>query len=111
MVHYWPWDFTQGAGVMGWGDLATADVRDAQAAMRQVEGAAQAIQKAIGNVRPWLTPDTWQSGEATAWIGDWQSFYQAAQSCLGSLPAAEAQVVSQVRTSTEKMLREHAGQP
>jgi hypothetical protein len=96
---------------MGWGDLAAENVREAQAAMQEVENAAQAILRAISDVQPWLTSATWQSGEATAWIGDWQSFYQAVRSCLGSLPAAEAQVVSQVRTDMEKMLHQHAGQP
>jgi predicted trehalose synthase len=96
---------------MGWGDLIAESVREAQDDMATVESAAMAIQKAISNVQPWLTSDTWRSPEATAWIGDWQSFYNAVQSCLNSLPAAEAQVVAQVRTSMEKMARQHAGQP
>jgi hypothetical protein len=96
---------------MGWGDLVAQSVGEAQAAMGQVESAAQTIQAAISNVQPWLTSSTWQSGEATAWIGNWQSFYQAVQSCLGSLPAAEAQVVSRVRSDMEKLARQHAGQP
>jgi hypothetical protein len=95
---------------MGWGGLVAETVAEAQNAMSGVESAARAIQAAISNVQPWLTSDTWQSGEATAWIGDWQSFYKAVQSCLGSLPAAEAQVVAQVRTDMEKMARQHAGQ-
>jgi hypothetical protein len=96
---------------MGWGDLGAETVQEARTAMAAVESAAQAIQKAISNVQPWLTPGTWQSGEATAWIGDWQSFYKAVQSCLDSLPAAEAQVVAQVRSDMQKMARQHAGQP
>lgn len=96
---------------MGWGDLIAESVGDARDEMASVEAAAQAIQKAIGNVQPWLTPDTWQSGEATTWIGEWQSLYKAVQNCLSSLPAAEAQVVAQVRSSMEALARQHAGQP
>jgi hypothetical protein len=96
---------------MGWGDLIAETVGDARSEMASVEAAAQAIQKAIGNVQPWLTPDTWQSGEATAWIGEWQSLYKAVQSCLASLPAAEAQVITQVRNSMDALARQHAGQP
>ena len=96
---------------MGWGDLVAEAVSDAQTDMASVESAAQAIQKAIGNVTPLLTSGTWQGPEATTWIGDWQSFYKSVQSLLASLPTAEAQVVSQVRTSMEKAARQHAGQP
>jgi hypothetical protein len=96
---------------MGWGDLVAETVGEARSEMAGVEAAAQAIQHAISNVQPWLTPDTWQSGEATAWIGDWQGFYKTVQSCLASLPAAEAQVVAQVRSDMQKMARQHAGQP
>ncbi len=96
---------------MGWGDLIAQAVSDAQGDMANVQQAAQAIQAAIKNVQPLLDPDTWQGGEATAWIGGWQGFYQGVLSCLASLPAAEAQAVSQVRTSMEKMASAHAGQP
>lgn len=96
---------------MGWGDLIADAVSDAQGEMANVESAARAIQKAISNVQPLLNSGTWQSGEATAWIGDWQSFYKGVQNCLSGLPAAEAQVVSQVRTSMEKEAHQHAGQP
>lgn len=96
---------------MGWGDLIAQAVSDAQGDMANVEAAANAIQRAISNVSPLLTSGTWDGPEAVSWIGDWQSFYKSVQSCLASLPAAEAQVVSQVRTSMEKEARQHAGQP
>jgi uncharacterized protein YukE len=96
---------------MGWGDLIAEAVSDAQNEMSGVESAAEAIQAAINDVRPLLTSGTWQGPAATAWIGQWQGLYSAVQSCLASLPAAEAQVVSQVRTSMEKAAAQHAGQP
>lgn len=96
---------------MGWGQLVQEAVTDAQNDMARVESAAGAIQAAIAKVQPLLTSGTWQGPEATAWIGNWQSLYKSVQSCLNSLPAAEAQVVSQVRTSMEKTARQHAGQP
>ena len=94
---------------MGWGALIAEAVSDAQNDMASVESAAQAISKAISNVTPLLTSGTWQGPDATAWIGDWQSFYKGVQSCLAGLPAAEAQVVSQVRTSMENAARQHSG--
>ena len=96
---------------MGWGDLIAEEVGDAQSAMDSVDAAAKAIQQAINNVRPLLTSETWSGSEATNWIGQWQSLYAAVQSCLNSLPAAEVSVVAQVRSSAEKLAREHAGQP
>jgi predicted trehalose synthase len=96
---------------MGWGDLVAEAVSDAQNDMSRVESAAGAIQQAIGKVQPLLTSGTWDGPEATAWIGNWQALYKAVQSCLASLPAAEAQVVSQVRSSMQAQARAHAGQP
>jgi uncharacterized protein YukE len=93
---------------MGWGDLIAEAVSDAQADMASVEGAATAIQDAINKVTPLLNSGTWEGPAATSWIGDWQSFYKAVQSCLNSLPAAEAQVVSQVRSQMEKLASEHS---
>jgi hypothetical protein len=96
---------------MGWGDLVAETVSDAQTDMASVESAARAIQTAISKVSPLLTSGTWEGPEATAWIGEWQSLYKSVQSCLASLPAAETQVVAQVRSNMEKMARQHAGQP
>ncbi len=96
---------------MGWGDLIAEAVSGAQGDMASVENAAQAILSAIRNVQPLLDPDTWQGPEAAGWISGWQGFYQGVLSCLAGLPAAEAQVVAQVRTSMEKMATQHAGQP
>jgi uncharacterized protein YukE len=96
---------------MGWGDLIQEAVQEAEADMAKVQGAADAIQSAISRVEPWLDPATWQGSEATAWIGEWKSFYQAVQSCLNGLPAAEAQVIATVRSQMEKMAQQHAGQP
>jgi uncharacterized protein YukE len=96
---------------MGWGQLVQEAVTDAQNDMARVESAAGAIQAAIGKVQPLLTSGTWQGPAATAWIGNWQSLYKSVQSCLNGLPAAEAQVVSQVRTDMEAQARQHAGQP
>ena len=96
---------------MGWGDIIAEAVGEAQDDMARVQAAAQAIQQAIGSVQPLLTSDTWEGPAATAWIGQWQSFYKAVQSCLDSLPAAESEVVSQVRASMELMAHDHASQP
>jgi uncharacterized protein YukE len=96
---------------MGWGDAIAEAVGEAQSDMARVQSAAQAIQAAISNVQPLLTSGTWQGPAATAWIGQWQGFYKSVQSCLDSLPVAEAEVVSQVRASMEKLAHEHAGQP
>jgi uncharacterized protein YukE len=96
---------------MGWGDLVQEAVRDAQDDMASVESAAGAIKAAIGKVQPLLTSGTWDGPAAATWIGNWQSLYKSVQSCLDGLPAAEAQVVSQVRTSMQAQARAHAGQP
>lgn len=96
---------------MGWGDLVAEDVSAAQADMARVQAAADAIHTAIGKVAPLLNSGTWQGPDATAWIGEWQSFYQGVQSCLNGLPAAEAQVVAKVRADATKMLQHHTGQP
>lgn len=96
---------------MGWGQLEFEAVSAAQADMAKVQAAADAIQAAIAKVTPLLNSGTWQGPEATSWIGDWQSFYKGVQSCLNSLPAAEAQAVSQVRQEMQKLAQQHAGQP
>ena len=96
---------------MGWGDVIAEAVGEAQTDMARVQAAAQAIGQALGNVQPLLTSATWEGPAATAWIGQWQSFYKGVQSCLDSLPVAETEVVSQVRASMEKLAHAHAGQP
>ncbi|HEY4463781.1 MAG TPA: hypothetical protein VGN41_14050 [Streptosporangiaceae bacterium] len=96
---------------MGWGDLVQQAVTDASGDMAKVQNAADAISAAIKKAQPWLTPDTWQGSEATAWMGEWETFYARVMSCLNELPAAEASVVSQTRTQMEKLARQHAGQP
>ena len=62
--------------------------------MNKVQAAADAISAAIRGVKPWLTPETWEGNAATAWAGEWESFYHAVQSCLNDLPFAESAIVS-----------------
>jgi uncharacterized protein YukE len=73
----------------------------AQADMNTVQAAADAISTAIGDVRRWLTPETWEGQAATEWVGEWTSFYQGVQSCLDDLPYAESGIVSAVQTKAE----------
>jgi hypothetical protein len=96
---------------MGWAQLAQDDILAAQQDMARVQAAADAISAAIGTVAPLLDSGTWQGPEAAAWIGEWHSFYQAVRSCLGGLPAAQAQVVAKVRADAEKMIQQHNRQP
>lgn len=96
---------------MSWGDLVQEAVAEARSDMARVQAAADAISKAVSNVSPWLDDGTWQGPDAARWIGDWHGFYQSVQSCLNGLPAAEAQLVAQVRTQMDKLARDHAGQP
>lgn len=96
---------------MGWGALAQEAVAGAEADMARVQAAADAIRQAIGKVAPLLDAGTWQGPAAAAWIGEWNGFYQAVQSCLNALPAAEQQVISQVRAQMAQLARQHAGQP
>lgn len=96
---------------MGWGDLVAEAVASTQADMAKVQGAANAIQAAISSAQGLLTSDTWFGQPAQAWIGDWTGTYKSVQSCLGSLPNAEASVVSAVRTQMEHLAQQHAGQP
>ena len=66
--------------------------------MNTVQAAADAISTAIGGVKPWLTPETWAGNAATAWVGEWESFYHLVQNCLNDLPYAESDIVSAVQT-------------
>jgi uncharacterized protein YukE len=93
---------------MGWGDLVGQAVSAAESDMSTVQAAADAISAAIGQVKPWLTAETWEGAAASAWVGEWTSFYQGVQSCLSSLPAAEADVVSAVRSQMMKVEEAHA---
>ena len=90
---------------MGLGDIVGQAVEAAQADMNTVQSAADAISAAIANVKPWLTPETWDGDAATAWVGQWTSFYQGVQNCLNNLPYAESDVVSAVQTQMQAELR------
>jgi uncharacterized protein YukE len=95
---------------MGYGDLIAEAVQGAQNDMSQVNAAAQTILGAIRSAGPWLTDQTWTGHAADAWCADWNSFYRQVQSLLANqLPAAETQVVSQVRTQMQQLAREHPG--
>src|SRR6266851_2222681 len=96
--------------VMAYGDLMAEAVRGAQDDMSLVDAAAQKILGAIRSAAPWLGDQTWTGQAATAWCGDWDSFYRQVQSLLANqLPGAEAQVVSQVRTQMQQLARQHHG--
>jgi uncharacterized protein YukE len=88
---------------MGSGDIVSQAVSAAQADMNTVQAAADAIATAAGKVKPWLTPETWEGNAATAWAGEWESFYQALQSCLNDLSSAESQIVSAVQTQVTQL--------
>ena len=96
---------------MGWGQLVEEAVSEAESDMARVQAAAEAINAAIGKVRPLLSGDTWQGPDASSWISDWNGFYKSVQSCLGGLPAAEKAVVAKVQSDMESQARQHAGQP
>lgn len=90
---------------MGLGQLVGEAVAYAEADMARVEAAAAAIKSAIGKARPWLDASTWQGLAAADWLGQWRSLYASVQRCLDDLPAAEAQVVAQVQTRMEDMVK------
>ncbi len=83
-------------------------VASAEADMSKVQAAADAINAAIGKVRPLLGGDTWTGPAASAWEGDWNSFYGSVVSCLNSLPSAEASVISGVRQQAEQLQKQMA---
>jgi hypothetical protein len=87
------------------GDIVGQAVWAAKADMNTVQAAADAISTAIGSVKPWLTPETWEGNAATAWVGEWESFYHIVQNCLNDLPSAESDIVSAVQT---QMIRAEA---
>jgi uncharacterized protein YukE len=88
------------------GDYVAEAVQAASGDMARVAAAADAINGAIGKVRPWLTGQTWTGPAATAWEGEWTSLYNSVQSCLNSsLPSAEASVISAVRQQAEQQLK------
>jgi uncharacterized protein YukE len=78
-------------------------VEDASYDMGRVQAAADAISAAIAKVTPWLSGQTWTGSAATAWEGDWNTFYASVQSCLNDLPAAESSVISATRTQMEQL--------
>ena len=78
-------------------------VEDAASDMGNVQAAADAISAAIAKVTPWLSGQTWTGSAATAWEGDWNTFYATVTSCLNDLPAAESSVISATRTQMEKL--------
>ncbi|MGA8462062.1 MAG: hypothetical protein WB800_42195 [Streptosporangiaceae bacterium] len=89
------------------GDIVGQAVSDAEADMNKVQAAADAISAAIRGVKPWLTPETWEGNAATAWAGEWESFYHAVQSCLNDLPSAESAIVSAVQTQMMQIEAQH----
>jgi hypothetical protein len=89
-------------------NLVAEAVGDAEADMGTVQTAADAISNAIGKVRPLLSGQTWTGPAATAWEGDWTSFYGAVMSCLNSLPSAEASVIAGVRQQAEQLEKRQA---
>lgn len=78
-------------------------VEDAASDMGNVQAAADAISAAIAKVTPWLSGQTWTGSAATAWEGDWNTFYATVTGCLNDLPAAESSVISATRTQMEKL--------
>ena len=96
---------------MGWGNIAADGIAAAQQDMAAVEAAADVIMQAIGSARTWLNGQTWSGQAATVWCDDWQGFYRQVEACLNGLPATEAQVVSEVRTQMEALIKAHATQP
>lgn len=81
-------------------------VSSAEADMSKVQAAADAISTAIGKVQPWLGGDTWTGPAATAWEGDWNSFYGTVLGVLNSLPSAEASVISGVQKQAEALQKQ-----
>ena len=83
-------------------------VSSAEADMSRVQTAADAITAAIGKVRPLLGGDTWTGPAATAWEGEWNSFYGTVLGVLNSLPSAEASVINGVRQQAEQLQKQLA---
>lgn len=78
-------------------------VEDAANDMATVQAAAEAISAAISKVKPWLNGDTWTGSAATAWEGEWNSFYATVTRCLNELPNAEASVISSTQTQMKNL--------
>jgi uncharacterized protein YukE len=89
---------------MGVGNLVSEAISAAEGDMTTVQAAADAISDAIGKVKPWLTTETWEGDAATAWAGEWTSFYRGVQNCLSNLQSAETDVVSAVRTQMTQII-------
>ena len=54
---------------MGLGQVAAGEIASAQADMPTLSAAADAINTAIDNARPWLDGRTWDGPAAKAWTG------------------------------------------
>ncbi|HEY2507348.1 MAG TPA: hypothetical protein VGI58_12595 [Streptosporangiaceae bacterium] len=94
---------------MGFGDIVEQAVDDACNDMYgTVQPAVDAISAAIKKVQPLLNSGTWQGPAATAWIGDWNSFYSGVMRLLATMPGAEASVISGVRDQMEKIEKQQA---
>lgn len=78
-------------------------VQAAAADMARVQAAADAINGAVGRVRPLLSGQTWTGPAATAWEGDWNNSCSAVLSCLNALPGAEASVIAGVQRQAEQV--------
>lgn len=89
---------------MGYGFIVQQAVEDTENDMGNVQAAADAISGAIAKVTPWLNGDTWTGDAASAWEGDWNTFYATVKSCLNDLPAAESSVISATRTQMEQLM-------
>ena len=89
-------------------DIIGDAVSAAEADMSKVQAAADAISAAIGKVRPLLGGDTWTGPAASAWEGDWNSFYGTVTGVLNSLPSAEASVINGVRQQAEQLQKQLA---
>lgn len=84
-------------------DMVQQAVEAAANDMGNVQAAADAISAAIAKVTPWLNGDTWTGDAATAWEGDWNSFYASVKSCLNDLPAAESSIIHSTQTQMEAL--------
>ncbi|MGD0069688.1 MAG: hypothetical protein ABSB76_40535 [Streptosporangiaceae bacterium] len=85
-------------------DIVGEAVQAASADMATVQAAADAINGAIGRVKPLLSGQTWTGPAATAWEGDWNNCYSAVLSCLNALPGAEASVIAGVQRQAEQLV-------
>lgn len=76
--------------------------------MAALSAAAEAINAAISDVRPWLDGRTWNGRAADAWTGGWQTQFRRLQSMLAALPDAESRVIQKVTRDAEQMVQRAA---